>query len=312
MPRWHPSFSTTMTSEAQDMNMGGLDYVRFAWDSRLYRCFFVAGLTIVMYDHLLTLPTEVKYIWSSKLRPSTCWFLLVRYAGFCANVVVAVFYFADLNLEMQFVWEFLLVIQEVLIECTLGLRVFAMYGLNLWILACLLPAGGLAAALALWAIIKYGHPKMLSAPGIVGCHMAIPHPDALRLAGAWEAQLLCDTLVVVLTVRAAYSQRRMSPLYRGSLMERMATDGVLAMCVIQRPAESVSNFPLQILLSGFMSWFTTSLSVTLLSRLMLNLHEAAHVGLNETNTNEPDSMEMESLRFPTQRTVPTMIETFGR
>lgn len=32
---------------------------------------------------------------------------------------------------------------------TLGLRVFAMYGLNLWILSCLLAAGGLSASLAL-------------------------------------------------------------------------------------------------------------------------------------------------------------------
>ncbi|KAJ7025674.1 hypothetical protein C8F04DRAFT_1268968 [Mycena alexandri] len=123
----------------------GLGYVTFYFDHRIYRCFFLVGLTILIYDHLLTLGTEVKYIWSRRLRPSTCWFLAVRYVGLGASITISVFYFGDLSHE------------EVLIECewtctsvaslhgsagTLGLRVFAMYGLNIWILMCLLSAVG--------------------------------------------------------------------------------------------------------------------------------------------------------------------------
>ncbi|KAJ7106701.1 hypothetical protein C8R44DRAFT_326273 [Mycena epipterygia] len=208
-----------------------LDYNTFASDHRIYRSFVLAGLAILVYDHLLTLGSEVKYVWSSKLRPSTCWFLAVRYIGLAANIVIAVFYFGDLDPEvcvkMQVAWEFLLVIQEVLVECTLGLRVFAMYGLNLWILASLLGAGGLSASLALWSIVTYGHPQILSVPGLSGCHTAIPRTSALRLAGAWEAQIVCDTLVFALTVRRAYIQRRTSPRYKGTLVETMVTDGAM-------------------------------------------------------------------------------------
>ncbi|KAJ7106700.1 hypothetical protein C8R44DRAFT_987313 [Mycena epipterygia] len=299
-----------------------LDYSTFAWDHRIYRSFVVAGLVILVYDHLLTLGSEVKYVWSSKLRPSTCWFLAVRYIGLIASIIISVFYFGDLSHErygpscstftpaqqlvpyslscvkMQLAWEFLLVIQEVLVECTLGLRVFAMYGLNLWILTCLLGAGGLSASLALWSIVKYGHPQMLSAPGLSGCHTAIPRTSAFRLAGAWEAQLVCDTLVFALTVRRAYIQRRTSPRWTGTLVETMVTDGAMyfGMIVIANLANLTTFYTGDILLSGFLSWFTTSLSVTLLSRLMLNLHEAAEIGIE---TAEPNSVELETLRFPT-------------
>ncbi|KAJ7503816.1 hypothetical protein B0H11DRAFT_564752 [Mycena galericulata] len=279
-----------------------LDYATFASDHRIYRSFFVAGLVILIYDHLLTFGTEVKYVWSSRLRPSTCWFLAVRYAGLAASITISVFYFGNLGHEvcvkMQLAWEVLLVIQEVLVECTLGLRVFAMYGLNVWILSCLLAAGGLSASLALWAIVKYGHPQMLSAPGISGCHTAIPRSSAFRLAGAWEAQLVCDTLVFALTVRRAYIQRRTSPRYTGTLIERMVTDGGMYFgIIVLANLANLSTFYLgDVLLSGFLSWFTTSLSVTLLCRLMLNLHEAAGAGID---TAEPNTMDLETIRFPT-------------
>ncbi|KAJ7743910.1 hypothetical protein DFH07DRAFT_835118 [Mycena maculata] len=279
-----------------------LDYTTFVSDHRIYRNFFLVGLVILIYDHLLTLATEVKHIWSSKLRPSTCWFLAVRYIGLSASITISVFYFGDLSHEvcvkLQWTWEVLLVVQEVFVECTLGLRVFAMYGLNLYILACLLGAGGLSASLAIWAIVKYGQPQMLSAPGLNGCHTAIPRTSAFRLAGAWEAQLVCDTLVFALTVRRAYIQRRSSPRYTGTLIERMVTDGGMyfGIIVLANLANLLTFYIGDVLLSGFLSWFTTSLSVTLLSRLMLNLHEAANV---ETDTAMPNTIDLESIRFPT-------------
>ncbi|KAJ6564190.1 hypothetical protein B0H19DRAFT_1258668 [Mycena capillaripes] len=291
-------------SEGPPVDPSGLGYATFYFDHRIYRCFFLAGLTILIYDHLLTLGAEAKYIWSSRLRPSTCWFLAVRYAGLAASITISVFYFGDLSHELQLGWEGLLILQEVLVECTLGLRVFAMYGLNIWVLICLLSAGGLSASLALWAIAKYGHPQMLSAPGLSGCHTAIPRSSAFRLAGAWEAQLVCDTLVFVLTVRRAYVQRT-SPLYTGSLIEKMLTDGMylfkfrsmyFGIIVMANLANLLTFYIGDVLLSGFLSWFTTSLSVTLLSRLMLNLHEAAGIPFEDEGST---SIEMGSLRFQT-------------
>ncbi|KAF8202817.1 hypothetical protein K438DRAFT_1758122 [Mycena galopus ATCC 62051] len=254
----------------------GLGYPTFFFDHRIYRCFFLATLTILIYDHLLTLGTEAKYIWSRRLRPSTCWFLAVRYAGLAASITISVFYFGDLSHELQLGWEALLVLQEVLVECTLGLRVFAMYGLNIWILICMLIPGGLSASLALASSSTY----------------RIFRGRLPRLAGAWEAQLACDTLVFVLTIRRAYVERT-SPLYTGSLIEKMLTDGGMYFGIIVI-ANLANLLTFYVLLSGFLSWFTTSLSVTLLSRLMLNLHEAAGIELEDEGAT---AVEMDSLRF---------------
>ncbi|KAJ7890952.1 hypothetical protein B0H14DRAFT_1087057 [Mycena olivaceomarginata] len=236
--------------------------------SRIYCSFFLAGLTILLYDHILTLRMEVKYIWSSKLRPSTCWFLAVRYCrARCEPHDIGVLF-----------WK----------NGTRGLRqnatgvggsprhprgfnrvVFAMYGLNLWISDLPSRGGGPCRVAALWAAVKYGHPQMLSDPGLTGCHTAIPRVSAIRLAGAWEAQLVCDTLVFALTVRRAYIQRRTSLRYRGTLVERMVTDGGMyfGIIVLANVANLLTFYVGDVLLSGFLSWFTTRYpDVTLITK----------------------------------------------
>ncbi|KAJ6495825.1 hypothetical protein DFH09DRAFT_1103711 [Mycena vulgaris] len=161
-----------------------LDPVTFNWDLRLYRSFVLAGLVLLVYDHTLTLATEVKFIWAAKLRPSIYWFLALRYIGLVANIANCVLYFAELNHEscvkMQLMWKALIVSQELLVEYhnrvlirvelegTLIMRVFAMYDRNRWILICLLAVFAPWPALALWDVIKEGPPQIFSGPGISG------------------------------------------------------------------------------------------------------------------------------------------------
>jgi hypothetical protein len=56
---------------------------------------------LLIYDHTLTLATEVKFIWAAKLRPSIYWFLGLRYIGLVANITNIVIYFADLSPEVR-------------------------------------------------------------------------------------------------------------------------------------------------------------------------------------------------------------------
>ncbi|KAJ7218510.1 hypothetical protein GGX14DRAFT_437332 [Mycena pura] len=81
------------------MDSGGVDYARFT-SNRIYRSLFLAGFSVLAYDHLLTLHTEVKYIWKSKLRPSTLWFLLLRYTCLASNIWVSTFYFVTIDYEV--------------------------------------------------------------------------------------------------------------------------------------------------------------------------------------------------------------------
>ncbi|KAF7355866.1 hypothetical protein MVEN_00915200 [Mycena venus] len=297
-----------------------LDPTTFTWDLRLYRSVVLAGFVLLIYDHTLTLATEVKFIWAAKLRPSIYWFLALRYIGLVANIANCVLYFAELSHEvrvplfslvqalndlfsevcvkMQIMWKVLVVSQEILVECTLIMRVFAMYGRNWRILICLLAVFAPCPGLALWDAIKQGEPQIFSGPGLSGCATVTPRTSTFRLAGAWESQIVCDILVLLLTIRRAYVQRDMYPRYAGTLMWQMTTDGAGYFCIIiiANIANLTTFYLGDIFLRGFLTWFITSLSITLLARLMLNLHEAAAVGMT---SGEPSIIELETLRFAT-------------
>ncbi|KAF7345331.1 hypothetical protein MSAN_01910000 [Mycena sanguinolenta] len=290
------------------------DYATLTYDSLIMRCFFLAGLSILTYDHLLTFGAEVKYIWSSKLRLGTCWFLAIRYLGLCTNITICAYYFIDWDHEvcrwivappassncvgMQWAWMMFVVILELLVEVTLTVRVFAMYGLNKWILACLLCVNAGIAIVGLFAVIEYGkHPDLIIVSGISGCHLVYPRSAATPPAGAWEAILVCDILVFVLTARKALVHRKTIPLYAGSLIERMATDGTMyfGIIVLANLANVLTFYLADALLSGFLSYFSTNLSVTLISRLMLNLHETADARVNNLTLN---TWNTETVRLP--------------
>ncbi|KAJ7876735.1 hypothetical protein B0H14DRAFT_2568118 [Mycena olivaceomarginata] len=302
-----------------------LDYTTFAFDqsvhsriqssfgvitlffSRMTHYFFIAGVAVLIYDHLLTLGAEVKLIWSSKLRSSTGWFLAVRYIALSANVAVGVYNFGNLDHELR--------------PDAMGMG---------------------CAAFITGDSDRGGRPscmgntrRSLTYREWLDVMQYIAIATVVRPAGAWGAILVCDILVFVLTIRRGYIQGG-SPLYAGSLIQRMVTDGKWAYFLFPRFPESevllwgcvgsmiiilanlanVLTFYLgdvgplytslpctldlddtQGLITGFLSWFTTSLSVTLLSRLMLNLHEA---GVAQIDTN---TLNIETMWFATtQRT----------
>ncbi|KAJ7626963.1 hypothetical protein FB45DRAFT_1059839 [Roridomyces roridus] len=278
-----------------------LDYSTFAFDHRITRSIFLSGLVILIYDHLLTLRTEIKYIWSSKLRLSTCWFFTVRYLGLGLTLVMFSYYFGASDHEEEWAWQIFIVSLEVLVEVTLALRVIAMYGFNRMILLGFLAATCTVVGISLWGLIEYGeHPDLIEEPGLSGCHPAFSGAAALRPATIWEIILLFDCVVFVLTVRRAY-QRHSLPLYSGSLVQRMVTDGSMyfGIIVLSNLANVLSLYLGDLLLGGLMSWFTTNMSLALICRLMLNLHEA---GAHGVASEAPEAtLDLHSIRFAMPR-----------
>ncbi|KAF7311860.1 hypothetical protein MIND_00196700 [Mycena indigotica] len=301
---------------ADHYDLGGLDYETFVWDHRMYRNLFLAGLVLLVYDHLLVFPEEVKLVWGRNLKPSTWWYLLVRYTALVSSGVILVFYFGRLNERvrgpremlpvlswvrqsceiMENVLEALLVLQECLVQATLFLRVFAMYGRSLWLLGPIWVVANLNLGLGIWTIATYGRPRMLDAPGMVGCHTAIPHKTGLRLGGTWIAQMVSDTMVFGLTVYRAYQEQAVMTALPSSLIERMARDGALyfGIIVLANLANVLTCFLGDIIIAGLLSWWTTSLSIVLICRLILNMQEMAPVG---ARTEGLDSTELEGIHF---------------
>ncbi|KAJ7500078.1 hypothetical protein FB451DRAFT_1207418 [Mycena latifolia] len=259
---------------------GDLDTATFAWDHHIYRYIFLSGLAILLYDHLLTLGTEIQTMWLSELRPGTLWFLGVRYISLVSSATFLVFIFGDLSPKscetMEWGLEALLLLQESLVEFTLIWRVLAMFRFNLGVGSAMGIAYAAAVGLGLWTVIDYGRPQMLTMPGLTGCHTAIPRDTALRLAGSWLAQLLLDLIVFGLTVYCAYRDRWTIQYLPGSLVKRMARDGALyfGIIVLANLGNILTLFLGDIMIAGILSWWTTSLSLALICRLMLNLRSA--------------------------------------
>nr|GAT55435.1 predicted protein [Mycena chlorophos] len=284
-------------------DLGGLDYATFVWDHRIYRELFLAALVILVYDHFLVFDDELRLIWRrGRLTPSTGWYILVRCTSLLCSAVAGVFYFADMDREtcMEQALEWLLVFQESLVQITLFLRVFAMYNRSIWVLAPIQTVATVNLALGLWTIIKYGHPRMLGAPrelGITGCHTAIPRATGWRLGGTWISQMFSDTIVFGLTVYRAWKDQTVIKLVPGSLISRMARDGAIyfGIIVLANLANVLTCFLGDILIAGLLSWWTTSLSVTLICRLILSLQGMADVV--RPDTDDFDETELEGIHF---------------
>ncbi|KAJ7247349.1 hypothetical protein C8J57DRAFT_1724580 [Mycena rebaudengoi] len=295
-------FSTSPRS-LLPLNTGGLDLPTFAWDHQVYRYIFVSAAVILIYDHLLTLELEVKWVWLPRHRLATYWFFLIRYMAIVATATYATFYFGDFLPEscskIEIALECLLCIQEVLVVVTLGLRVFAMYGSDLRVLALMTVPGAAAGALSIWTIAGFHYPVMLTAPGFTGCHTVVEKSTSHRLASAWLGQLVCDLFVLVLTLRRAYVDRDVALMMGDSLATVMARDGAMyfGIIVLTNLANVLTIHLGDILLSGILCWFNTALSTSLLCRLMLNLHEAAHIEGRSQIRENSDSTQLESLHF---------------
>ncbi|KAJ7278350.1 hypothetical protein C8J57DRAFT_1306629 [Mycena rebaudengoi] len=302
------------------LNTGGLDLSTFAWDHQVYRSIFISAVAILIYDHFLTLESEVKWVWLPRHRPATYWFFLVRYMAIVATATYATFYFGDFLPEVCLLF---LVVDGIFIspqtfQVTLGLRVFAMYGSDLRVLALMTVPGTATVALIIWTIIGLNSPGpvMLTAPGFIGCHTVAqksrlcllnPINDAhllVGLASAWFGKLVCDFFVLVLTLRRAYVNRDVAEMMSVSLTTVMARDGRLfntTIIVLVNLANVLMIYVRKTALLSFYTWLTlyslVILSTSLLCRLMLNLHEAAHIeGASQIRENN-DSTQLESLHF---------------
>ncbi|KAJ7633308.1 hypothetical protein B0H17DRAFT_1108102 [Mycena rosella] len=279
------------------MTVISLDIDTLSHDQRLRRSAFLAGLVVLTYDHLLTLGSEVTHIWSAKVKRSAAWFLLFRYTALLSNLTMTAFFLGDFSPEscktLSSAENYLLVIQEFFVGCTLSIRVCAMYGFNRRVFAALAIAALTTVSLGAWAIVG---PTISIDTDLPGCHVTTPRQQAIRVAAAWEAQLVCDILILGLTLRRAYTYHRTVGLRSGSLLPIMVRDGAVyfGMICLVNLANIVMLYAGDIITAGSLAWFASAISVTMISRLMLNLHDAAR---GSSRNGVFTDHEMEPIRF---------------
>jgi len=241
--------------------------------------FLLIPLVILLYDHLLTVESEVNFVWRKPKRISFFIFVALRYMSLLSNIGMVALRFGSMPLERCHAIYLgntgLLILQSVLVGNVLVLRVYAMYSFSKTVLLFLVTAGIVTVSLATWSITgeKWGLVTQLS-----GCEFPVSKARAIRMAGAWEAQLFCDLVVFVFIVVRSYNQPFKIP---GSILSYMVRDGALYFAVLA--FMNLGNILMFYLgdpyIASSLSWFTSTLSVTMVSRLMLRLHQVADLGV---------------------------------
>ncbi|KAG1871486.1 hypothetical protein F4604DRAFT_815540 [Suillus subluteus] len=179
--------------------------------------------------------------------------------------------------------QVLLFSQQVFICLILSLRTYALYGCSKRLLKWMaivglgLAAGGLAGT--------FGHDSNSATDG--DCHEIYTTVTSVRHAMAWVAMFIYELLIFVLTVIRTCKTRgfpRLSLVSRRDILDVIFHDGVMyfaGMTLVNLPNILTYFFGSDII-KGSLGPFTSCMSVTLISRLMLNLHESVDTGIFST------------------------------
>ncbi|KAG1722773.1 hypothetical protein EDB19DRAFT_1834881 [Suillus lakei] len=275
----------TIDSEAQQILM-----------VRMYAT--LAGNSILIYDHVTTLPEEIAFIWRRPKALSAMLFLLNRYFALLGNIC-------------QLVRQIAVILQAVIVCLIMTIRTYALYGGSKRLLASMTTIM-IALAIAV-SVGSLGHfsGDVTIVPG-VGCNetytaetyailfadlhaylkvvaeplvsefqvlvaynmMSRPYEIA-GLGLAWLAELIFELLVFILIVYRICKTRgllRLSLVTRRNLIDIIFLDGAMyfgAMALVNIPN----------ILMYYVEFPDDCISVTLISRLMLNLHKSINAGI---------------------------------
>ncbi|KAF8206695.1 hypothetical protein K438DRAFT_1816308 [Mycena galopus ATCC 62051] len=258
--------------------MTTLDTATIVFDRRINSYIDLAAISVLVYDHILTLQAEVAYVWTSGYTRTSAWYLPVRYFPLFTSVVVLPMYdFSDFDsktcTKLNTAYQFLIVAQVLFVECTLIMRVICMYFFNKRIVLFLVTISIIEFSVAAWSAIPVG-PIPVYTGSLPGCHVPTPHGPAMRLAGAWEGLLVVDVMLLGLTLHRGYIRSREAEV---SLWRVIVRDGAMYFAIIclANLANILIYYLGDMYTAASLSAFTASISVTMICRLMLNLYEAA-------------------------------------
>ncbi|KAH9169212.1 hypothetical protein EDB89DRAFT_1494129 [Lactarius sanguifluus] len=234
-------------------------------------------LAILYYDYLLTLPLEIQYLWHpNKLGWFTVACLLNRYLPIFGHIPLAVSYMTRSD-DLP-VCEGLHVYHEIFgifVQSLAGLlcliRVYALYGRSLRVLGILLSVGIGSILVGCWAMIGSRRAKVETIQvisSVTGCNQYMPIEGGRYAALAWLGMLVFDSTIFSLTL---YKAIRMGRGIR--LLDVIVRDGTMYYSALF--IMNLTNILMLLLAPPLLKNSTTSitnvLSITLVSRLMLNL-----------------------------------------
>ncbi|CAK5282506.1 unnamed protein product [Mycena citricolor] len=183
------------------------------------------------------------------------------------------------------------------------LRMYALYNRSAWVVSVLGSIVLLLGGLAIWAVTTQENIPPVT---LRGCHIPISASSARRLAAPWQGLFLFDITVLGMTLLSGYRAHRRSP---GAmpLHDLFVKDGALFFGwvalnfgvlrfpladALQSSAIAMANLSNILtfyfggpLFRGSLSTFASSVSATMTSRLILNLHAQGRAVFSTPSSN---------------------------
>ncbi|KAG1811745.1 uncharacterized protein BJ212DRAFT_487145 [Suillus subaureus] len=268
-------------------------------------------LGILIYDHMVTLPEEITFIWRRPKALSAKLFIVNRYMALLGNIFALCIDFLPISDERFHFWflhicyfaqqwlscvkftlcrQLFFFSQGIIVCFVLTIRIYALYGCNKRLLTWMIIIGFTLIAGACAGAIGHFSSNATIFPG-VGCYETYTATVAARVGLAWVALFIFELLIFILTVYRICKTRgllRLSLFTRSNIVDIVFHDGAMyfgAMTLFNIPniltyySNSVDN-------RGSLATFTSSMSATLISRLMLNLHAFMDTGILSTTVRD--------------------------
>ncbi|KAJ6503782.1 hypothetical protein C8R45DRAFT_1091556 [Mycena sanguinolenta] len=235
----------------------------------------------LIYDQIITLDKEVDLIWQHPKRPSTYWFFALRYGALLTNIPVLVFSFVTLPShksvnqcsQYNLVHQVFMLTTELAVSVVMIIRIYALYARSLRVLWGLIALGVCLMTVAVWSVLAGQNELPLTV--LSGCHLSIVQSASIHLAIPWECLFVFDSIIFGLTVYNGYTTRRAVGEMNMPIHSLMVRDGAMyfAAMALANLANIVTFLIGGPLLPGSLATFATCMSVTLMTRLMLNINE---------------------------------------
>ncbi|KAJ7692475.1 hypothetical protein B0H17DRAFT_1200525 [Mycena rosella] len=221
---------------------------------------------------------EFRYLWKRKRSTSAYWFFTIRYGALGTNIPVVVFSFVTLSHKpfYDLVHQLFMLATQLVVSVAMILRIWALYGRSARVLWWLIGIASCFIAISIWSMNQGQHGFPLTV--LSGCHLAIVQSASFHLAGPWECLFAFDSIIFGLNCYNAYLTRRGDG--RAANMpihQLLVRDGVMYFAAMA--LANLANIIGGPLVPGSLATFATCMSVVMMSRLMLNLHERTDIGV---------------------------------
>ncbi|KAJ7051328.1 hypothetical protein C8F01DRAFT_1175021 [Mycena amicta] len=251
----------------------------------------LVGIVLLYWDHFITLDKEVDLFWRRRKSLSSYCFFINRYFALFTSIPSGAVPFLTLSRSAcsQFCIfrEVVLVLTQSLVAGIMVIRIYALFARSKRILYALVVL--LAAVVGVVGYSLKGqhgyYPKVVG-----GCHWSMSDDTAMHLAGPWIGVFAFDAVVFAMTIYSACSTRKANG-PATSIQTLVVRDGALYFGIVALVnLLNIATYYVdsELLCPGSLATIASCVSVTTISRLILNLHDyASHVGILSVSNHEP-------------------------